>query len=187
MPKIERRHTVVTLYQGGYEHQLQQLEAEAITAQTNDEMVKRQGSKSTAAKLAKKYDDLRREAEETAVTVTVWALSHREWSQLADQHPKRNEDSADQRLGFNTATLPDALIAPCLVEPEGASSLSDRVAKGQAVLDDLGDLSHVHHLKLQAAAWEVNTGDDDLPKYSLASLLQKRSRELGSEQQPDGE
>lgn len=192
MTKIERRRLTVTLYQGNYEQELTDLARETLAAAEveGQQGPARTGQRSKAMNLAKKHDAKKAEAEATAVSVTVWAVSRKEWAELADAHPPRDGDSEDKRRGVNMKTFPEALLAVSLVEPravEGgiAEHVSALSAEGQAFLDEL-DPSRVHYTKLETAAWNVNVGDDALPKYSLVSLLQAE-REPDSKQPSEPE
>ena len=174
--KIERRRTTVTLYQGNYEHELAELMEQAMAEQRKEEKsgAKRQGTRSKAIALAKKYDDLVAEAETTAVKVTLWAISYNEWGPLADRHPPRDDDLEDKQRGVNMKTFPLDLLYASLAEP-GTGDLDEMLAAGKLALRELGDLSQVQYVKLENGAWNVNVGDDALPKYSLVSLLKRQS------------
>lgn len=171
MPKIERRKAVVKLYDGKYESQLSDLLNQAMAAQRREEMGgKRMSTKSESMVLGKQHDDLVAEAEASAHPVTLWAISYNEWGPLADRHPPRPDDVEDKQRGVNMKTFPRDLLYASLAEP-GTGDLDEMLAAGKHVLRDLGDLSQVQYVKLETAAWNVNVGDDALPKYSLVSLL----------------
>jgi len=184
--KIERRRSVVTLYQGNYEHRLRELFEEALSTERMEQAVssRRMSSKSKANELAKEYDKLLAEAEETAVPVTVWAIANRHWGPLADEHPPRDGEDDDQTRGINMKTFPEALMLASLVGPDEADTLDEIKRLGREKFDELGDLSRLHVAKIEHAAWDVNVGDEDLPKLSLVSLL-KQQRELDSKLQDD--
>lgn len=186
MPKIERRRRTIRFYQGHYEDRLNLLRERVVQAEIMDRQQQRMSSKSLAAKLAREHDKLAAEAEETAVDVTVWAISRTDWSPLADRHPPRDGEVEDRRNGVNMETFTADLVLASLVEPDAATDLDDRLAKGRDILDELGDLSQAHWRRLEIAAWEVNVTDDDLPKSSLVSLLQQSRKETGSGLLSDG-
>ncbi len=196
--KIERRRATVTLYQGDVEQQLADLRNQALAAERVESAgQRRHGTKSESIALAKAHDDLLAGAEESAVKLTVWAISYLEWGPLADDHPPRQDVAVkdqgvaaesfpdDKQRGVNMKTFPPALLRASLVEPGVATDLADLLAKGEVVLSGL-DLSRVHYVKLERAAWNVNVGDDALPKFSLVSLL-KQQRDLDSKQRNDSE
>ena len=185
--KIERRRTTVTLYQGNYEQELADLMEQALAAQREEEIAgnKRQGTRSKSIQLAKKHDELITEAEQSAVKVTVWAISYNEWGPLADRHPPRENDGSDSQRGVNMKTFPPDLLYASLAEP-GVGDLDEMLTAGKGALRELGDLSQVQYVKLENAAWNVNVGDDALPKYSLVSLL-KRQRDPDSTPLSDSE
>lgn len=179
--KIERRRATVKLHPGNYEAELADLLDRAMVAQRNEETgsQKRMGTKSEAIALAKQYDALLAEAEASGVELTVWAISYTEWGPLADEHPPRVDEADDRLRGVNMKTFPLALLKVSLVPPGEAKSFDDLKARGETALTVLGDISRVHYAKLEAAAWNVNVGDDALPKFSLESLL-KQQRDTDS-------
>lgn len=187
MPKIERRRATVTLYQGHYEPRLAELVEKIDKAEREEARgQQRNATKSKAMALAKEHDELVDEAAESAAKVTVWALSYLEFGPLQDRHPPRDDEPRDERSGVNMKTFPPALARCSLVEPGTAKDLDDLLVQGEVALRELGDLSHLHYTKLERAAWDVNVGDDALPKYSLVSML-KRRRDPDSKPQPDSE
>lgn len=182
MPKIERRRLSLKLPHGNYEHDLAKLLEEAQTALRAEEsgaVQRRAGTRSKAAELARQYDDLRAEADETALELTLWALKHDDWDALSDEHPPRDDNADDAQRGRNMKTFPRALLEVSLIAPEDANNLDELKSRGAAALAEL-ELSRVHYLKAETAAWNVNVGDDALPKYSLVSLL-KQERGTDSE------
>lgn len=181
MTKIQPRRNVVTLYQGNYEQELQDLLEDTEKAQRLETLSgsKRAGTKSAAIALAKKYDDHLAKAEDDCVKVDVWALPYTQWGPLADQFPPRDDEADDKQRGVNMKTFPKALLCASLVapgevdgsDPEHIEALQ---AKGRAALNELGALSQLQYVKLERAAWNVNVGDDSLPKFSLVSLLKQQ-------------
>lgn len=187
MSKIERRRTVVTLYQGDLEAQLADLLDKAMAAERAEALtVRRMAQKSEAMELARQHDELLATAEEAAVKVTIWAITNTQWSLLANEHPPREDDAEDKRRGVNMETFPEALLHASLVSPEdsGGLGLEALLTKGADALAAIGDISRVQYVKLERAAWNVNVGDDALPKYSLVSLLREQ-RDPDSKPQPD--
>lgn len=161
--KIARRKETVTLNQGDYQSRLSELMERTLAAQRDEAsgaVPKRAGTKSEANRLAREYDELVAEAEANAVKVDVYEISNTDWQKLADEHPPRDGEAGDAVRGLNMKTFPPALLALSL-DPDSAI--------------DVGDLSRVHYVKLETAAWNVNVGDDALPKFSLVSLLKQES------------
>ena len=187
--RIEARRTVVTLYGGEQERELQDL-LDRIAEAVRREAVgpRRMSTKSEAARLAAEYDEKRAAAPDSGVDVPLWAISYLQWGPLADQHPPREGVEYDQARQVNTQTFPRPLMLASLVEPEAAKGMDidERVTAGELVLADLGELDIVHIRKLEKGAWDVNVGDDALPKSSLVSLLQDL-RGHDSKPQPDSE
>lgn len=172
--KIERRHVSVPLYVGNYQNELNTLLEEAMAAQRDEESgvsPQRQGTRSKAIALARKYDALLAEANEAAINVEIHEISNTEWQQLADEHPPREGDAADKKLGMNAKTFPRALLVASLGKPAPI---------------DLDEISPVHYTKLERAAWKLHNGDDALPLFSLVSLL-KQARDPDSKQPNDSE
>lgn len=194
MAKIIRRHTVVKLLQGNYEAELADLLDRAMAAQRAEEsgaVKRRAGLRSKATALAIEYDQ-KRDAAEAMAEVTVWAVRHDVWDELADSYPPREDEAADKANGFDTKSLLRALVPLSLVAPDDPAhdgpvvDLVDRLSvRGRELLDELS-LSRVHYRKVEAAAWNVNAGDDSLPKLSLVSLFRGAS-EPDSKPQPDSE
>lgn len=189
MTPLERRRATVTLYPGNFDHELTALMDKAMAAQRAEETSaagQRMGTKSEAIRLAKEYDALLATAEDSGVEVTVYAISYLEWGPLADEHPPRDNDPRDTQFGVNMKTFPQALLSVSLVPPGEAHDFAGLKTKGESALAELGDISRVHYAKLETAAWNVNVGDDVLPKYSLVSLL-KQQRGPDSKPQNDSE
>lgn len=188
MPKIERRRTKVTLYPGNYEAELADLLERAMAAQREEESsgTRRAGTKSKAVALAKDYDEKRAEAVSAGVEVTLWAISYLDWGPLADEHPPRDGNADDAKQGVNMDTFPAALLRASLVTPDTTNSLEELKAAGEIALRELGAISRVHYVKLETAAWNVNVGDDSIPKFSLVSLL-KAQRDLDSKRPSESE
>jgi hypothetical protein len=187
MPKIARRFRVVTLPQGDQESKLAELRQEIVAAQAAEEAVSgRFAGKSVANAKAVEFDKLKAQAEKDAVKVTVYALAYDEFGPLQDRHGPRDGDDVDKRVGYNRKTFPHALLKVSLVEPDAADDLDDLIAKGDAAFAELGRPTQVQYGRLEAAAWDVNVGDDSLPSYSAVSLL-KEAKERGSKQPSESE
>lgn len=187
MPKIARRFRVVTLPQGDQESKLAELRQEIVAAQAAEESGGgRFANKSVANAKAVEFDKLNAKAEKDAVRVTVYALAYDEFGPLQDLHPPRDDDATDKRVGYNRKTFPHALLKASLVEPDVATDFEDLLVKGDEAFAELGRPTQVQYGRLEAAAWDVNVGDDSLPSYSAVSLL-KEAKERGSKQQSESE
>ncbi len=178
MPTISRRRTVVSLYLGNYEAELDELYNQVMKAQRAESVQpKRMSSKSEAFALAKRYDELAEEARESAVEVTVWAVSFRTWTELEEKHPPRPGNQRDQLSGFNRAGfLADLVTASLASDPDGGidpRDLDKLLEVGGKILDELGgeEMSRFHYAKLEKAAWDMNNSEVDLPKESLAYVI----------------
>lgn len=188
MAATDRRRTTVTLYPGNFEAELTDLMNRAMEAQRIEATApKRMGTVSEAMKLAKQYDDKLTKASAAGTVVTLWAISYTEFGPLQDEHPPREGEVNDQQYAANMKTFPGAILRASLVTPGESTSLDDLKIRGDAALKALGDLTQVQYVKLETAAWNVNVGDDELPKgFSLASLLQQQ-RDPDSSQPSDSE
>lgn len=169
MSKLEHRSRVVKLYQGSFEPQLDAL-LEQMAESQESQSGRRVAEKSDTRRLAREYDELKAEAEKSAVEVTVYALPYFEFAELHDDHPPRDDEPRDKRFGTNMRTMPRVLALVSLADPE-IEGLDAKEAAGKAVLKGLGFVSQPHWAKIETAAWDVNTSSDDLPKWS-GDLLQ---------------
>ncbi len=183
MPKIERRHITVPLYSGTVVSRLAELTEQVEKAEREEKSTRRLGTTSNALELAQEHDRLRAEADENAVQVTLWAIVRRDWARLADDHPPREGERQDGLYGVNMKTFPDALVPLSLLQPGEGEDYDSRVKLAAERVEEFDDLSQVQRMKLVHASWEVNVGDDALPKSSLVSQLQER-RERASKPQP---
>lgn len=193
MPKIERRKTSVKLYLPEYEERISALRAEYAKARNDEETApKRQGTRSKAAALAKEHDALEDEAEAAAIDVPLWAISYLDWNPIADEHQPRDDEDLDKQYGVNMTTFPADLLRASLVPADdlptrkAGEDIDTLLKRGQELLDDLGDISRVQYVRLETEAWNVNAGDDALPKLSLVSL-HKQQRDLDSKLPSDSE
>lgn len=190
MSKITRRRATVTLFQGNYEQELADLFESTMNAERLETIAsnKRASTKSKANAMAIKYDKLLAEANATSVKVPVWALSNTTWMPLADEHPPREGEADDKQRGLNMKTFPPVLLCVSLVDPEVEPNIGigELKVKGEIAFAELGDLSRLHYVKLERAAWNVNVGDEDIPKFSLVSLL-RAQRDPDSKHPNDSE
>lgn len=188
-----RRFRVVTLPRPDQDSELAVLRQQISAAQASENAsVRRQGSKSKAAALALEFDKLNAQADKDARKVTINELAYDEFGPLQEMHPPRSDDELDKLYGYNRDTFPLALIKASMVEQDAAEGdtpdemLADLVAKGEAAFKELGRPGRLQYSRLETAAFEVNVGDDSLPKFSAVSLL-KEAKERASRQQPDSE
>jgi hypothetical protein len=133
---------------------------------------KTSGSLDAGEKLAAAaaVEELRDQMLAASVRFTVRALPRRRWSALYAEHPPREADDGDTRVGFNRDTFYDALVRECVVEPQ----LSD---EQWAALD--AALSTAQYAALKTAAWLVNNADVDVP-FLLAASRAPTSIDPGS-------
>ena len=119
--------------------------------------------------LAKQYDTKAAEAEAAGVEVVINEISNTAWQKLADEHPPREDDERDKFNALNMSTFPAALL---------------KVALDPAASVDLDELSRVHYVKLERAAWNLHNGADEIPKESLVSLL---NQQRDADSKPDSD
>lgn len=182
---VERKQKVVLLYNGSHETELTDLLEQAMSAQADEEAEpERFGTKSKAIEIAKKYDALLAVAGQDATRVTLWQVSYLEWGPLSDLHPPREGDAQDRQHGLNRRTFPKDLLKISLVEPGESKDLDTLLTEGEKALSSLGALSQPQYVRLESAAWSLSTGDDQIPKASLVSLLKQR-KDLDSKPQQD--
>lgn len=163
---LARRRTTVTLYQGDYEPRLAALAAAVDRTRLAGQMSARFATAGNAMRLAHEYDELRAEAEETAVKITLEALPRSAWAKMLEQHPPRESDERDGQLGANQETIHDELVSACVVDP---------VFTETEWVEFADDLSAPAWQALAAAAWTLNVRGVDLPKSSLVSQLRRSS------------
>src|SRR5262245_4429835 len=157
--KLTRPSTLVTLYQGDYERRLAEKYMDYERHEMRERSTQRFGG-SLAPQLAQEYDDLRAEAEETALRIVVQAVPRKQWRELLQAHPPVADadgeiDEEHKRLGFNPDTFFDAIVKPCVVEPEFTDEEWDEFEE---------DCSEAHWDKLSSAAYLLNVQGVDLPK-----------------------
>lgn len=106
------------------------------------------GDKPAAAALTEQAASLRRDMAAAVITVRFDAIPRREWLGLLAEHPPRDGNDLDRRLGFNTDTLYEAIVrrawAEPVIDPADLDLLLDRLNDGQ--FNELAD-----------AAFSVNT------------------------------
>lgn len=172
MTTIERGHATVRLYSRTAQAELDAIQAEMMAEFVKEESAgpRRAGAKSKASELARKYDERLAVEESAAVEVELHEISGIEWESLADEHPPRDDDARDKKMGWNVRTFQPALL---------------RASIGETDLD-IDALSLAHKAKLYEAVWNLHNADDALPKGSMQLLL-KQYREAASKQPPDSE
>lgn len=105
-------------------------------------------------------EELREQMLAASVTFTVRALPRKRWTALYGEHPPREGDDGDARVGFNRDTFYDALVRECVVEPQLSAEQWD-------ALD--ATLSSAQFASLRTTAWLVNSADVDVPFLLAAS------------------
>ena len=141
---------------------LAQYKAAVIALESAEQEHKRNGSLAGGGKAAAQaaVGELRDAMLAASVRFTVRALPQRRWTQLYAEHPPRESDKDDLRVGFNRDTFYDVLVRECVVAPE----LTDE--QWSALLDHL---STAQYASLKTTAWAVNSSDVDVPFLSAVS------------------
>lgn len=156
---------------------LVQYKAAAAALEEADQDQKRNGSLAGGGRAAAQaaVDELREQMLAASVKFTVRALPQRRWTQLYAEHPPRESDKDDARVGFNRDTFYPALVRECVVDPQ----LSPRQWETLEAR-----LSAAQYAVLKTTAWRVNDADVDVP-FLLAASRGHPSTDPGSEP-PEG-
>lgn len=94
------------------------------TVKEHDKAVRKQGMSNDpndhrrVKELAGQMDDLRQRIENDEIEFVFQAMPRTRYSELLEEHPPSDEDK-EAGLAFNADTFPPALIAECLIDPEG--------------------------------------------------------------------
>lgn len=146
--------------------------AATVALEEADRAHKADGSLEAAGKLAAAaaVDALREQMLAASVTFTVRALPQRRWTSLYGEHPPRDADQDDLRVGFNRDTFYDVLVRECVVEPALTAD------QWTLLLDRL---SAAQYASLKTTAWMVNNADVDVP-FLLTASRGHPSTETGS-------
>lgn len=123
---------------------------------------KRNGSLAGGGRAAAQaaVDGLRDQMLAASVRFTVRALPQKRWGEMYAEHPPREGDKDDARVGFNRDTFYDVLVRECVVEPE-------LTAQQWGLL--LAKLSAAQYATLKTTAWLVNNAEVDVPFLLIAS------------------
>ena len=94
------------------------------TVKDHDRAVRKQGMSNDPAdhrrvkELAAQLAEVRQQIEDDEIEFVFQAMPRNRYSDLLEEHPPSDEDK-EAGLAFNADTFPPALIAECLIEPEG--------------------------------------------------------------------
>lgn len=70
-------------------------------------------------RLRRELEEAQAEAANAAVEVEAVALPRKQWRELIEAHPPREDDPADKGMRWHTETFAPAAISACIVKPEG--------------------------------------------------------------------
>lgn len=114
--------------------------------------------------IAEQMAELEERMRSSTVTLRLRALPRREWKKLIEAHPPTTD--VDKKIGINSGTFYDDLIAKCLVEPE---MTGDQLAR---MLDVI---TSGQYDQLTESAWALNRRDVDVPFSLTASRITRNS------------
>lgn len=127
MSGFKPRTRKVELYQGDWDQRLDEAKRAAEEARDRDEVRSLDEAESEADRLARVHDDLREQAIEDRVVVTLQALGRRQWSEMVAANPPRVGDDvpehirkADEAIGVNDQALGEVLVPASIagIEPD---------------------------------------------------------------------
>lgn len=164
MSIIERRTATVTIFGGDYLDRIRHLERKAEAAE------KAAGPASLDEEpeylqIAEEHDALVREAEASALHIVIGALPRKTWRDLVADHPPREGNQGDARMGVNEETFAEALVPLSIVSPAIEP-------------DDLEALSSADFERLYVTAFGLNRMPVADPKASLVSRLTQKNDEI---------
>jgi hypothetical protein len=146
--------TTIHLLTGDYPDRLN-LAFRAAKAAEDDESPLLNGEEHPYDVLSREYAELKAEAEEAGIAVTLQAIGRKGWRELKANHPPRTEGDADtikaDRLaGVNVATVEDDLVYASVIKPEFSSrgaydEWADALSEGefQTILQKAWSLANV--------------------------------------------
>lgn len=185
------RSAVVTIWTGDYLDRIRHIErqAEAAKEAAEDAGPRLASDVPEYLELARQHDELVREAEKSAVHVTVQALPRKVWQALVAAHPPRTVEKnkvseqqarSDALSGVNDETFKDALVVGGEIELNGKSVAYRSVVEPELTEDDFDALSAVDFDRIYLTAFALNRGAVADPKASLVSRLTQTSDETSS-------
>jgi hypothetical protein len=145
------------------------------------------GGSGEATRLARRMEELREEMRQGTAVFWLRSIGPIRSGSLMAEHPPRDGNEDDRRLGYNPETFYPAIIRACCyaIKQDGetlqASDLTDEDWQHL-----FRRLSYKQFDNLFGAAWLLDHGDVSVPTSPLASLISQRSGE-GSKQRAVGE
>jgi hypothetical protein len=119
--------------------------------------------------------DLEAQAESATVEFTVRNIGRKAWRKLITEHPPPADDLEGWR--FDPETFPVAALAASCVDPVMTLEQADLLA---------AKLSDGQFQKLSAAVFDVNVGDDLIPKFAPALDATQRFEAISTTASPEG-
>lgn len=113
------------------------------------------------AKAAEAHDVFAKTADRRGTKVTMRSVGRKTWRRLLNEHPPREGNEDDQRLGANVEEFGEAAVKACLASPTFSND-EDR----DAFLDTL---SEAQFGRLEISAFALNTSIGADPKARLGS------------------
>lgn len=173
---FQPRSASVDIYQGDYLDRLRHLQQRHEAAVKAEEGTTRLLSETPEShEIFEEYDALKAEAEETALTLVVFALGRKAWRELVAEHPAREGNDTDEAMGVNEETFKDALVPLSLLYPEGHDDFGHEQIS-EAALDLISDIDFD---RLYYSAFALNRAPATAPK-ALASPWSPKSDETSN-------
>ena len=171
---VQPRTATVVIFQGDYADRIRFLEQRAEAArEAQGASPRRVGETPEYLSIAEEHDALVREAEESALRVTVQALRRSSWKSLVAKHPPREGNKGDASVGVNEDEFKDALV-PFVNEGDA----EDRTIVDGISADDLDRLSDVDFDRIYYTAFALNRGAvSSVGKANLYSRMSQQSDE----------
>lgn len=93
------------------------LDASAIEAYREAELEARRVASDSLAGKPEVPEELAARVEASTIRFTLRALPRGKWTELVKNHPPRKDSREDRQVGFNEATMYEALVRACIVDP----------------------------------------------------------------------
>lgn len=165
--KAKRTNTRVSVripWDGAAADEAARLAAELPRVQDDDA---RHNRDPQAPEVARRIDELERRARESEVVFSFEGIGRAAYQRMIEAHPAtpEQEETAGQKLSFNSDTFPPALMAASCVEP----------AELRGDLDEWTEIHDEWSTGLVACLWnaalQANARVNEAPKSRLASTI----------------
>jgi hypothetical protein len=158
--------TVSVCLRGDLAAEVEELERQLATQEALPRVSIADGGQARAT--AERIGELQAERDKFTRQFRLRAMDRHRWTAFILQHPPRQGDEADARMGYNRDTLLPELVRTCLVDPV---LTDDQWTKLDAVLSD------AQFDSLATAAWGINRRDVSVPFSPTASRILRSAPE----------